>query len=537
MRSWILGLCCCSAFGCVGTAELQGAGSGADAPISLPPGATPGVSGARRLSAAEYDATVEDLLADRSHSGYAGLPADVNDPFDNDYRSQLPSASLIEGVETLAATAAARALADLGKRDYLVQCQPTGPGDAACFRKFVTTFGRRALRRPLSEGEVQGYLGLQAFSIEAKDFYFGVNLAIRAFLQDVEFLYRVEVGAEVAGTPGLRRLTAFELASRLSYFLWGSTPPDWLLDGAQAGQLDSPAQVRAAATRLLADPKARARVERFHALWLGYHRLPHPIALTQALQAESAALVDKVVFDQPADYFSIFRSTQTYANDLLLAHYGLPQAPTGGFQWVDYGASGRQGILSHGAVLSAGAKFSDTSPTQRGIFVRNRLLCQEVPPPPPSVNVDAAPQNPSSPCKADRYASHASTGNCKSCHQNLDPIGFGLENYDQAGRYRTTDLNQPTCAIKGDGAISGVGDFHGPAGLENLLIQSGALEACVVKQVYRFAMGRRELPPDEALLDRLTTGFVSKDRPFGALLLDLASDETFAFRIDEGVGP
>lgn len=520
-----------TAAGCEATAEFQLPENGG--PVTLPADALAGVSGARRLTRTEYDATLRDLLGDATNSGFALLPADSNDPFDNDYKTQIASAMLVEAVERLAIDAVRRALADPGKRDALVQCAPSGPGDAECLRRFVTDFGRKALRRPLSEEEVTGYLALQSYAVEANDFYVGVELVMRALLQQVEFLYRVELGTPVAGKAGTFRLSPFELATRMSYFLWGSTPPEWLLDLAQNDELRSTAHIRAAAQRLVDDPRATERVDRFHALWLGYHQLPHPVDLTNAMRAESGALVKRVVFDDRGDYLDLFRATETYATDALANHYGLPGAGGSTAQWVSYGASGRKGLLSHGSVLSAGAKFNDTSPTQRGIFVRTRLLCQEVPPPPPNVDVDQIPQSPTSNCKKDRYSAHASVGNCKSCHQNIDPVGFGLESYDRAGRYRTHDDNEPACLIDGQGVISELGGFNGPAGLSDLLVASGGLDRCVVTQVYRFAMGRREAPADAALVEKLTESFRQKNRPFAELLLDFVADETFAFRMEE----
>jgi hypothetical protein len=515
--------------GCSGKASLTDfiGGNG------VPPESSVGVSGARRLTRTEYDDTLQDLLADNTSSGFATLPPDTHDPFDNDYRTQLTSPALIEGLETLATKAAGRALADPGKRSSLLPCTPESPSDSACLRKFIVGFGRRTLRRPLGDEEIQNLLLLQSFAVERKDFFAGVELVIRTLLQHPEFVYRLEIGTPVSGKPGLFRLNDFEVATRLSYFLWGSTPPDWLLDQAAAGKLQASGEVRTAGAKLLADPRARRRISRFHALWLGYHQLPHPVDLTQALQTESAALVSKVIFDDQADYFQLFQSDQTYLNDFLAAHYGLPAAGLPGFRWVSYGTSGRKGLLSQGSVLSVGAKFNDTSPTQRGILVRTRLLCQEVPPPPPAVNVDNPPSSPNSNCKADRYSAHASVGSCAACHQKLDPIGFGLERYDRAGRFRTHDEGQPNCPISGDGRVAEMGSFAGPAELEALLIQSGQLERCAVTQVYRFAMGRRESASDTGLLDRLTAKFLGSHRAFAELLLDLISDETFLFRREE----
>ncbi|MFN7135797.1 MAG: DUF1592 domain-containing protein, partial [Myxococcales bacterium] len=321
------------------------------------------------------------------------------------------------------------------KRKALVPCVPAGADDAACMRAFVEQFGRRALRRTLTSAEIDAFASLQTFGVEAGNFYKGVELAIAAMLQHPSFLYLVELGRPVEGKPDTFRLQPFEVAARLSYFLWGTTPDDTLLDAAQHGGLDTAEQVRAHAERMLQDPRAEKRIERFHALWLGYHQLPHAPELVDAMQAETNALVRKAV--QPgADYFELFKAEETYVTDALAQHYGLSKPP-GPAAWIGYGATKRKGILSHGAVLSAFAKKGDTSPTQRGLFIRERLLCQKIPPPPPEVNADDTPESELGPCKEQRYSAHASVGSCKACHAMMDPIGFGLENYDKAGRFRT----------------------------------------------------------------------------------------------------
>src|SRR5206468_1984766 len=202
--------------------------------------------------------------------------------------------------------------ADSTRFAMMVGCTPTGAGDAACLRTFIETFGRRAYRRPLTEGEISGFLSLQSLAVEANDFKVGVRLVVMAMLQEPEFVYRIEVGAAVAGRDGVQKLSPYHVAARLSYFLWGTTPPDWLLDAAGSGQLSAAAGIRQAAQRLLDDPRARTRVERFHALWLSYHRLPHEATLTASLQAESAALVDRVVFENKSDYFDLFKSDESY---------------------------------------------------------------------------------------------------------------------------------------------------------------------------------------------------------------------------------
>jgi len=491
---------------------------------------TLGPTGLHRLSRIEYDNTLADLLGDTTRSGFAALPEDTHDPFDNDYATQLVSGALIAAVETLATGASARLALDPNRRNALVGCTPSSAGDRVCLESFVRGFGRRAFRRPLADEEVTAYLGLSAFSIEANDFYTGVDLALRAFLQDPSFLYRVEVGTPVPGAPGLYRLGAFEIATRLSYFLLGSTPPDTLLDQAAAGALDDADGRRAAARQLLADRRGQDRVKAFHGFWLGYHQLPLAADIATAMRAETDALVNRVVFERKADYFDLFRATETFVNDALATHYGLPAPGSAGGAWVPYGSDPRRGILSHGTVLAQGAKFDDTSPTLRGEFIRSRLLCEDIPPPPPNVAVDQPPTaTTTSSCKVDRYAAHR-TGGCATCHSRTDPIGFGLERYDRSGAYRITDKDHPECPISGDGEVTGVGSFNGPAALGDLLMASGKLEACVATQLYRMALGRRETASDQPTLSRLAAGFSQSGRRFDELLVELAADPSFIHR-------
>jgi Protein of unknown function (DUF1592)/Protein of unknown function (DUF1588)/Protein of unknown function (DUF1595)/Protein of unknown function (DUF1585)/Protein of unknown function (DUF1587) len=494
---------------------------------------TAGPTGLHRLSRIEYDNTLRDLLADMTRPGFAQLPEDVNDPFDNDYKSQLVSGALIAAVETLATDVAARAMADPTRRAAIVGCQPTGAGDKACMDSFVRGFGRRAFRRPLTDEEANGFLSLQSYAVESNDFYKGAELVVRAMLQDPSFLYRVEIGSPVSGQAGLFQLGDFEIATRLSYFLWASAPGDDLLDMAASGTLRTADGRRAAALKLLSDPRGADRVRAFHAFWLGYHQLPFTPDVADLLRAESDALVTHIVLEQPQDYLQIFRSPQTFLTDALAAHYGLPPPGSTTGVWVNYGADPRRGILSHGAVLAAGAKFDDTSPTVRGVFVRNRLLCQVVPPPPPNVMVDQPPMATGSRCKIDRYAAHRS-GACSACHNLTDLIGFGLENYDRSGVYRTTDKDAPECVIAGDGQVVGLpnGDakFNGPAGLGELLISSGGLEGCVVTQLFRMALGRRESDADAATIQTITDSFKQKGRAFDQLLADMSAHPAFTYR-------
>ncbi len=485
-----------------------------------------GVSGARRLTAAEYDATVRDLFGEPDPQSVLSLPVDRRMPFDNDFTVQTASQALIEGAELLSGNLADKLDASKTRRDLVVGCVPAGATDPVCFEHFIRTFGRRALRHKLADDEVKRFMALQ----DPTDFYTGVNSAMRAFLQHPEFLYRIEIGAPVAGQDGVFKLSDSEIATRLSYFVIGSTPPDWLLDATEAGDLSTDDGVRAAAQKLMNDDRARAHVSRFHALWLGWEATAGADA-----QTETNALLDKVLFDQAGVWQDLLRSDQTYVNAKLAQTYGMTPVTDAGFSWQPWGDTGRQGLLSEGAFLSLGTKFADTSPTQRGLLVRTRLFCQTIPKPPPGVNIDMPPAGPDpNACKAQRYDMSTREG-CKGCHSQMDPIGFGLEQYDASGAFRTEQPNRPDCPIDGQGNLEGIGSFKGPKALSDLLVEGGGLNQCIVTQLYRFAMGRYDLDtPDFALIAKLTEGAnQGSDLLFEKVLLDFLSAPAFRFRREE----
>jgi len=491
-----------------------------------------GVAGMRRLSRAEIDATLRDLLEDDTRPGTAYLPEDVVHPFDNDLGNQVVSTVLVESLETMASDVAARLVADPSRRAAVVGCLPSTPADAACMTSFVTQFGRRALRRPLRDEEVEVWTqtGLE-FAEERGDFFEGVDVVVRIVLQHPNFVYRVEIG-EPTQEPGVFRLDNHEVATRLSYFLWGSTPPEALLDRADAGTLRTVEEVASAAADMLADPRARERVDRFHAMWLGYYTLPHPAELTAAMRRETRALLDDVIFETPRSYHDVFLAEGTFLDDTLAELYGMPAPGSDTPTWVDYEGNGRKGLLSHGSFLSVAAKFGDTSPTQRGLLIRNRLLCQEVPPPPPTVDVDNPPGENTGDCKVDRYEEHRSNGACFSCHEQIDPVGFGLERYDQQGRYRTVEAGNEACSIPGSGSLDGQG-FSGPGELADVLLADGRLDACLATQVYRLAMGHEALDLDRPVVDAMETAFAENGQRFDALLLALVGNEAFLYRREE----
>lgn len=527
--SWLRVIPLLALTGCVGELFTVGDGpSSTPKPAEVKPVPVAAELTLRRLTRVELDNSLARLTLDPSHRAFNGMPGEALEPFDNATATQLASAVWVEAAERVADQVAADIIASPVRRAALVPCTPTAPDDADCLGRFVRQFGRSVLRRPLTAAEVTSFMSLSPLALQRGDFWTCVELVIRRLLQDPEFLFRVEVGTKRA--DGVIQLDAFEVASRLSFLIQGATPPSWLLDAAEAGTLSTPDQLRAAASRLLEEPEGRARVEVFHAMWLGYTNLPHSQALNAAMMAESTALVRKVVFEDRADYRTLFTAQSTWVDATLAAHYGLT-APAVGNAWVPYGASGRKGILSHGAVLSNGVKQADTSPTLRGKWIRNRLFCEEIPPPPPNAVADVPPPATTGAiCKKDRYLVHDSVQSCAGCHQQMDPIGFGLEQFDRAGKFRDREADHPECLISGEGALTGFGTFRGPAGLADLMISSGALESCVVKQLFRYTVGRKEQANDLPLITELTGQFTEQGRRFDLLVLDLVTQPTFTQR-------
>lgn len=516
-----------------GTAEESSSDGGA-APTDVD---GVGIGGLRRLTVHEYDNAIRDLLGDDTRPGASALPEDRRTPFDNDFAVQLASRVLVEGAETLARDIAARTVADPARRDQVVGCQPSGVDDEACMRAFVERHGRRMLRRALTTEELDDFtaLGLE-IAAAAGGFDRGVEAVLRAFLQDPEFLYRLELGTPVEARPGLFRLGGYELATRMAFLVWGSTPDDALLERAELGELDEPDGRADALATMLADPRARVQIDRFHAQWLGYDQLPHPPALTNALRTETRMLVERVVFEAGHDWVELFTSGEAFLSPELAAHYGIDGIATEG--WVDVASHGRMGVLGSGAFLSVASNVDDTSPTKRGKLVRERLMCQSIPPPPPDVMADVPPTALGGECRLDQYRAHGQ-GSCAGCHALMDPIGFGLERYDQLGRFREyeyfsegLDLND-ACPLDGQGQIAELGAFTDPAGLAQLLVDADIVQDCMVTQLYTFAMGHAPAADDARFVDALGQSFTDSGHRFDELLRAIVTDDAFAYRAEQ----
>jgi hypothetical protein len=494
----------------------------------------------RRLTRVEYNNTVRDLLGDSSAPADRFPPDEVSGGFSNNAAVLTVSPLLAEKYQEAAEALAAKAIANLGT---LVGCDVVRTGEEACARQFVERFGARAYRRPLTAAEVDRLLRVYAAGRAGATFARGIEVTLRAILQAPSFLYRLEGG--MPGRPGekLVRLTSHEVATRLSYLLWATMPSGPLVQAADRNELTTPAQVSGMARTMLSDPRARTAIVEFYRQWLGLRALDQLSKdpriypefndeLRAALQAETPALVEDLLFAGDHKLATLLTQPVGFVTPALAALYGVsPSALTGaGPQRVLLRANERAGVLTQAGVLAVHALPGQSSPIHRGKFVRERLLCQELPQQPPDLMVSPPEVDPQRPTR-ERFAEHARSAACSVCHRLMDPIGFGFESYDGVGRFRATDGGR---TVDASGELvetrDANGPFEGARALALRLAASGEVRDCVATQWYRFAFGRFDGPGDACSLRALRASFAASGEDLRELLVALTQTEAFLHR-------
>lgn len=493
---------------------------------------SPGVFG--RLTSVQYQRALDDLLgdtpaADLQPDTFPYLFATIGAATD------ALSEQGVQQVEEAATSASHAVFTDTERRAALVGCTPEAPGDA-CVEGFLSELGRRAYRRPLESWEHARWLTV-ATELSEGDPWLGLELAVGGMLQSPWMLYRVERGTPHADRAGMVQLTAYEAATRMALLLWDTIPDDTLLDAAAAGELDTAAGRRTHAARMLADPRADAAILAFFGQYLNLGRLdrmsPDPElfptftdSLRVAMKNEVLLLVDDIVNRRDADARTLFSDRRAYVNAELAAHYGLP---TDGLSALSYAPvelpedGQRAGILGLGAFLTMNAHATTTSPTLRGKYLLERVLCVEIPPPPDAVDLDLSPETGEAVSLREQLERHRDDPACSSCHLLMDPPGFLFENFDPIGAWRDTDRGT---AIDSSGELSGV-SLDGAGALGDHLADHPQVGPCMVRQVFRQAHARLDTEADAVTLDQLSEGFAADGHRFRALLEDLVAHESF----------
>lgn len=492
----------------------------------------------RRLTRFEYNNTVRDLL------GLASRPADAlpgeeaGNGFGNDADALGVSGLLIDGYRSVAHDVALAATA-ADQLTELLGCD-LAARESECISGFIDRFGARAFRRPLEETEKASLLGMfekgKQLSGKAGG---GVQAVLELVLQSPQFMYRIEHGAAVDEARNLARPTDYEMASRLSFLLWGAAPDDKLLAAAQRGELNTKAQIADQAARLLADPRAKDVVRQFHSLLLQIAGLDGLVrnadyypnfapGLGALYRRETEAFVDDVVWNGDGRLATLFTAPYTFLNEKLAAVYGIPGITGDALRKVTLDPARRGGLLTQPSILSMTTPGSRTDPVVRGKWVFTKLMCGAVADPPPDIPVLPEPAPGLS--VRDRLAQHRASPACQGCHRLMDPIGFGFERYDGMGQWRDTDNALPIDS-SGELATSDVaGPFDGVVELGRKLSQSKDVQSCFVGGWLTFAYGRAETENDACTRASLEDAFEKSGGRIPELLLALTQTDAFLYR-------
>src|SRR5262245_10542111 len=466
----------------------------------------------RRLTHSQYNHTVRDLLGDGTRPADQFPKEDFVHGFTNQAEGQAVSPLLAEAYAR-AAERVARAAFRGGDAHGLLPCQPQATG---CRAEFIRAFGRRAFRRPLEDVEVKRY---EALFSQEKDVLAGAQVVVETMLQSPHFLFHIASGA-------------YGTASRLSYFLWDTLPDEGLLQAAERGDLNTAAGVETQVHRMLRDSRAQDALDEFLAQWMRFDRLKNAIRdrrlfpeftaeLVAGMTEETRRLFRSLVWED-RDFREFFTARYAYLSADLAKLYGVTP-PSEPWRRVEFASdSERAGVLGQATFLSLTSKPVETSPTERGLFVREHFLCQVVPPPPAGVNATLPPVTDEKPTTTrERLQIHLSDATCAGCHKLVDPVGFGFEKFDAVGRHREKQLVtifptfdetsskrkvQPTeykLEIKAEGNVLGLKDatFTSPRQLGEILAREPSCQRCVAKMLFRWANGRLEEPDDQALID------------------------------------
>jgi len=559
MITRIVGIACAATLGC--TAYIEGGVGTTGGPGPVPVPSTPSTEAGtsfedapadplsasglpiRLLTRVEYENTVVELLGSK-------LPATSLFPAESQAETGFSKVQKVDQVGVAAYLDAALTLAEEASRDLtgLLGCDPTGASEGACVQSFLGSFGRRAFRRPLRAEELAQHASFYQ-DVLRSELGLGVpeavELLLAALLESPHFLYRWEQGPLPSVREGaVLKLNPHHLASQLSYFLWASMPDEPLLAAADTGQLETAPQVEQQVRRMLADKKAERTVAVFHEQWLGLTTLPklgkspglYPAwssALGSAMAEEVRRFTTNVVLHGDGRWATLLTSRASFVNGPLAELYGI--AGVSGPDFVARELPGeRVGLLTLAGFLSAHSGETEGSPIFRGKFLRERLLCDLMAPPP-----DGIPDLPPPAANLsirDRHLEHAEVSPCKDCHLRMDFIGFGLDNFDAIGAYQRQEGQLP---IDASGQVYGLDGesptFNGPSELVLLLTQSEQVRQCLAKEWFRYAFARKEAAGDRASFDNAFAAFAKSDYDIRELLVAFAQSRSFTHRtIDAG---
>ncbi len=433
------------------------------------------------------------------------------------------------------------AVLDEAHRARYLQCAPATPAafDEPCARGFLAKYGRLLFGRPLTNGEAAAAIALsRRAAASSGSFYTGVGAGLSSLLVSPAFVFRME--AVEADPAGGQRLDAYSLATRISFLLWDAPPDEALLDAAADGSLRTPQGLERQVDRMMASPRLEQGVRAFFSDMLAYDQFAglskdaqiYPIfnpQLRNDAQEQSLRTIVDHLLVQNGDYRDLYTTRKTFLTRSLGALYGVPVDARGFNGWMPYtfpAGSPHAGLLTLPAFLMLDPSHEGrSSPTIRGMMVRQNFLCQPVPPPPANVNFNLVQDvnDPLHKTARERLAAHQENPVCAGCHKITDPIGLALENYSPVGAFRAQENG---VTIDASGKLDGAA-YRNAIELTGLLRNSPAASACVVQRVVEYGVGRKLSPGEELWLDALNTRFAQDGYRFRGLLRAVATSPTF----------
>jgi hypothetical protein len=430
-------------------------------------------------------------------------------------------------------------------RQRIFVCRPAQPsGQAQCARTILATLARRAYRRPVTDADLEPLLAFYDTGVAEAGFEGGIQSALERLLVSPEFLLRIEQPPADVTAGAVYRISAIELASRLSFFLWSSIPDDELLTLATTGQLAEPAVLERQVRRMLADSRSDALVSNFVAQWLFLRdleaRRPNDRlfpdfddGLRQALVRETELFFDSLFRDNRS-LLDLVAADYTFVNERLARHYGIPHVYGSHFRRVELGErSMRGGLLGMGSILTLTSYATRTSPVVRGKWVLENVL--GAPPPPPPPNVPALKDTGDDGkilSMRERMARHRSNAVCASCHSRMDPLGFALEHFDAVGRTRTHD--EAGTPIDASGVLPDGTAVNGVVGLRQLLVaQPDQFITTVTEKLLMYALGRELGYFDQPAVRRIVQGAARDEYRVASIVLGIVASPPFQMRRSE----
>jgi hypothetical protein len=526
--------------------QPQGGASGmTPAPGGTPDIGTPGPVPLRRLTAVEYTHTIRDLLGEvvspspdltdeASPAGYLAGHA---------VRDALDIQALVESAESVALSAFSRVDQQMMLPAACAPPLATTASQDECAHQFIISFGLRAFRRPLSDDEVQGLLGLYRNlrgPDVGDDLPTAIGIVASAFLQSAPFLYHGEAMHPLVQEGGLVRLGPYEIASRLSYGLWATMPDQILFDAAASGDLLRPARIAQEVRRMLQDGRILDGAAEFARQWLELQDVPNvkPGSFLIYSPAVARSLVDETgaffaaVLGPSGDgkLATLFTSARSSVDEGLAGLYGVSGVSGTALQPIMLDPTQRAGVLTLGGFLAAHADGGDSNPILRGTTVVRRVLCQQVSDDPPNVAIPVVPPTAPDVTTRQRYEQNGALPCTQPCHGIIDPPGYAFEGYDGFGRYRTTDNGQSVDASGSLQLPSGVLTFKDAIELTGKLPSLPEAQLCPPRQWLRYLLGRTEGPGDTPSLVLVDAAFRNSSYDLREMLVALYQSRLITHR-------